>query len=176
MSVAYDHLTHAEICPLPLGPAPSKTRRMHRLQSVRLAEGISRRTMARRLHTDVETVAREEDESADLSLSTLYRWQAALDVPLAELLVDPGAELSPPVLERSQMVRLMKTAMSIIEQAKQTRVRRMAQNLINQVLEIMPELQGVGGWPSVGQRRSLKDLGQAAQRFFSGGSFAGPDE
>jgi transcriptional regulator with XRE-family HTH domain len=176
MSVAYDQLTHAEICPLPLGPAPRETRRMHRLQSVRQAEGISRRTMARRLHTDMESVAREEDESADLSLSTLYRWQAALDVPLAELLVDPGAELSPPVLERSQMVRLMKTAMSIVEQAKQTRVRRMAQNLINQVLEIMPELQGVGGWPSVGQRRSLKELGQAAQRFFSGGSFAGPDE
>ncbi len=175
-SVAYNNLTNAAIYSLPLGQPPSETQRLHRLRSVRQSEGISRRAMARRLNTDLQSVIQEEEESSDLSLSTLYRWQAALDVPIEELLVDTGPELSPPILKRSQMLRLMKTAMSIVEQAKQVQIRRMGQNLVDQLLEIMPELAGVGGWPSVGQRRSLKELGQAAQRFFAGGSTAGPDE
>ena len=162
--------------PIPLGqPAPA-ARGLHRLRSVRRTEGISRRAMARRLHTDVHSVAQQEEESADLSLSTLYQWQAALGLPIEELLVEPGPELSPPVLRRSQMLRLMKTAMTVVEQTRQTDVRRMGQNMVDEILEIMPELKGVGGWPSVGQRRSLKELGRAAERFFCGGSMEGPEE
>jgi transcriptional regulator with XRE-family HTH domain len=176
-SVVFSNVDDAMIYSLPLGqPLPEETGRLHRLRSVRQSEGISRRAMARRLNTDVQSVTRQEDESADLPLSTLYRWQAALGIPIEELLVETGAELSPPVLERSQMLRLMKTAMSIVEQAKQLGIRRMGQNMVDQLLEIMPELAGVGAWPSVGQRRSLKELGQAAQRFFAGGPGAGPDE
>jgi len=148
---------------------------LHRLRSVRRSEGVSRRAMARRLNTDVQSVAQEE-ESADLPLSTLYRWQAALDVPIEELLIEHGPELSAPVRKRSQMLRLMKTAASIIEQAKQLAIRRMGQNLVDQILEIMPELEGVGPWPLVGQRRNLNDLGQAARRFFCTGSHSGLDD
>jgi hypothetical protein len=35
--------------------------------------------------------------------------------------------------------------------------------LIEQILEIMPELTDVGPWHSVGQRRPLDDLGRAAR-------------
>ena len=52
----------------------------------------------------------------------------------------------------------------------------MGENLVEQILEIMPELAGVGAWPSVGQRRSLKELGTAAQRFFAGGSVDAPED
>ena len=91
-------------------------------------------------------------------------------------LVEVGPELSPPVLRRSQMLRVMKTASSILEQTKQIGVRRMAENLIEQLTEIMPELKGVGGWPSVGQRRSLSELGQAAQRFFPSSRYPNLEE
>ena len=168
--------TDVVIPPLPLGQPPCEARRLHRLRSVRRSEGISRRAMARRLGIDVRSVIEQEEETADLPLSMLYRWQAALGVPLQELLVDTGSELSPPVLWRSRMLRLMKTALSVVEQAKQVRVQRMGQNLVEQILEIMPELAGVGAWPSIGQRRSLKELGQAAHRFFSGGATEGPDD
>jgi transcriptional regulator with XRE-family HTH domain len=168
--------TDVVIPPLPLGQPPLEARRLHRLRSVRRSEGISRRAMARRLGIDVRSVIEQEEETADLPLSTLYRWQAALGVPLQELLVDTGAELSPPILWRSRMLRLMKTALSIVEQAKQVRIQRMGQNLVEQILEIMPELAGVGAWPSIGQRRSLKELGQAARRFLSGGSISLPDD
>ena len=166
----------AAVPPVPLGPPAAESRPLHRLQSVRKAEGVSRRAMARRLNTDVQTVAQQEEETTDLSLSTLYQWQAALGVPIEELLAETGAELSPPVLKRSQMLRLMKTALSIIEQAKQLGIRRMGQNLVDQILEIMPELDGVGPWPSVGQRRSLKELGQAARRFFCTGPLSGLED
>lgn len=172
--LAHD-LSSETLPPLPVeSPAP-ESGPLHRLRSVRRTEGISRRAMARRLNTDVHSVAQQED-SADVSLSTLYQWQAALGIPIEELLMDPGPDLSPPVLQRSKILRLMKTAMSIVEQARQTPVRRMGQNMVDEILEIMPELKGVGGWPTVGQRRSLKELGRAAQRFFCGGAADGPDD
>ncbi len=43
----------------------------------------------------------------------------------------------------------------------------MAQTLIDQLLEIMPELAGVGPWHAVGQRRRLDELGMAAERRLS---------
>ena len=65
------------------------------------------------------------------------------------------------------MLRLMKTAISIVEQADQLQIRHLGQNLVDQILEIMPELAGVEAWPSVGQRCCVKELGQAARRYLS---------
>jgi len=100
------------------GDAPvrirSKTRPLHRLAEVRRTQGISRRTLARRLNTDVSEVKKQEEQTSDLPLSELYRWQAALDVPLLELLVESDEPLSAPVLKRAQMVGLMKTAVAIL--------------------------------------------------------------
>jgi len=145
-------------------PLAAPGRPLHRLAEVRRRQGVTRRTMARRLHVDVTTIKRQEDPTTDLPLSTLYAWQQALEVPLAELLVETDEPLSAPVLKRARMVRLMKTAVAIRDRAQQPAIRRMAQMLVDQLLEIMPELQGISPWHAVGRRRSQNEVGQAALR------------
>lgn len=155
-----------EVPVTPAGALPlvGGSRPLHRLAEIRRRQGVSRRTMARRLRVDVATVKRQEDPTTDLPLSTLYAWQQALEVPLAELLVETDEPLSPPVLKRARMVRLMKTALAIRDRAQQAPIRRMAQMLIEQLLEIMPELEGISPWHAVGRRRGQNELGQAALR------------
>jgi len=147
--------------------APDRRCALHQIAAVRRREGLSRRAVARRLGTDVKRVRLEEEQSVDMPLSRLYQWQAALGVPIAELLVDGDGSLSPPVLKRAQILRLMKTAAAIRERANSLPVQRMAQMLVEQILEIMPELEDVSPWNAVGQRRTLDDLGQAAYRRLS---------
>lgn len=146
---------------------PSRGHALHRLATVRRLQGVSRRTLARRLNVDVSEIRREELETADLPLSKLYEWQKALEVPIAELLVDSEDMLSQPLMKRAQLVRLMKTVLAILEQADQEAVRLMAQTLIDQLVDIMPELRGVSAWHAVGKRRSLDELGVAAHRTLS---------
>ena len=158
-------------------PLPSKVReaaptevkplRWHRIRTVRRQQGMSLRTAARQLGTGVRDIRKQEDEATDLRLSDLFRWQALLDVPLSELLVEPDAPLSRPVLDRARLVRLMKTAVAILECAATPRERRLAQNLMDQLKEFMPELNGVAAWHSVGQRRSLDEYGRIVDRSIS---------
>jgi transcriptional regulator with XRE-family HTH domain len=154
---------------------PEARRPLHRLAMVRKRQGVSRRTMARRLKTDVRRVRAQEEETSDLTLSTLYEWQRALEVPVAELLVESYDPLSSPVLKRAQMVRLMKTAKAILVRAHETPIRRMAQMLIEQLLDVMPELEEVHPWHAVGQRRTQDEVGQAAVRRVSADWFQGGD-
>ncbi len=140
---------------------------MQRLAVVRRRQGISCRTVARRMNVDVEEVRRQEQPDCDLTLTALHAWQKALEVPLIELLVESDGSLTTPVLERSQLVRLMKTVLAIRDRTKQEQIRRMAETMIAQLIEIMPELEGVGAWHTVGQRRRLNELGVAAQRRLS---------
>jgi len=140
---------------------------LHRLAAVRRQQGVSRRTMARRLNVDVATIKQQEDETSDLNLTTLRLWQQVLEVPLVDLLVDTDEPLSGPVLKRAKMVRLMKTATAILERARQPGIRRMAQMLIEQLVDLMPELAGVSPWHAVGKRRTRDEVGQAAHRSFS---------
>lgn len=156
----------AKACEDAVPPAvgtPTK-RPLHRLAAVRRREGISRRTLARRLNMPVSEIKRLEEEQADIPLSLLYQWQEALGVPVSELLVDSRDPLSPSVQHRAQMLRVMKTAMTILERSRQPSMKRMAQMLVEQILEIMPELQGVSPWPAVGKSRQPSDLGQAFYR------------
>jgi transcriptional regulator with XRE-family HTH domain len=148
------------------GPVETRAARrpLHQLGLVRRREGLSRRTMARRLNVDIGRVKLQEKEDTDMWLSTLYEWQRALDVPVSELLVDCDDPLSAPVLKRAQMLRLMKTAKAMLERAHQPSIRRLAQMLVEQLLEIMPELEDVNPWHIVGQRRTQAELGQAAER------------
>jgi transcriptional regulator with XRE-family HTH domain len=148
-------------------PIPPTERPLHRLETVRRLQGVSRRAVARRLNMDLATVKQQEQETSDLLLSTLYKWQELLDVPVAELLVDSADTLAFPIMKRAQMIRLMKTALSIMEHATQVAIRRMAQMLIDQLVELMPELEGVGAWHAVGQRRRLDEYGRAAERRLS---------
>jgi len=142
-------------------------RPLQRLAVVRQRQGLSRRTVARRLNVDIATVRAQESGTADLTLSQLYQWQEALEVPVGELLSEADDTLSAPVQRRAQLVRLMKSAMTIRENTRQETIRRMAQTLIDQLLTIMPELAGVGPWHAVGQRRRLDELGLAAERRLS---------
>lgn len=145
-------------------PPHRGARRLHRLAAVRRLQGVSLREAARVLNLDASQVKQQEEATSDLPLSTLYKWQRLLEVPVAELLVEDDAPLSAPVLKRAQLVRMMKSVLSILEQSSQSVVRRMAENLVGQLLEAMPELKGVNAWNEVGQRRRLTELGRAAER------------
>ena len=47
----------------------------------------------------------------------------------------------------------------------------MAQTLVDQLIEVMPELQGISAWNAVGKRRSLDEFGVAALRSLSADVF-----
>ena len=106
---------------------------------------------------------RQEQPDSDLRLSEVMLWQSVLEVPIAELLVEGEGQLSGPVLERSRMVKLMKTAAAIRERTSGTPVGRTVDMLVEQILEIMPELRDVTPWNTVGQRRTLDDVGRTAR-------------
>ena len=129
-------------------------------------QGMSRRTVARRLKTNVSAV-KSEEEAEDIPLSKLYQWQSVLGVPIGELLVEAEDQLSAPVLKRAQMLRMMKTAVAILERSQQQSIRRMAQMMVQQLVELMPELASVGPWHAVGRRRTQDELGAAFHRRLS---------
>jgi transcriptional regulator with XRE-family HTH domain len=162
---------NGRILPL-VGPSPDKSQvgcrelsghRFHRLAAVRRQEGVSRRTIARRLGIGVREVQAQEEESADLPLSTLYRWQEILNVPVSELLEENADQVSAPVMFRAKLLRVMRTAVTILERSRNAATRRMAQFMVEQLVELMPELKDTSPWPSVGKRRSRRELGRAAQ-------------
>lgn len=140
---------------------------LHRIATVRRQQGISLRGLARQFRTTIRELEAEEDETADLRLSRLYWWQSALDVPIADLLVESNGALSPPVLQRARLVRVMKTVAAIMEKSENLSIRRLAQTLVNQLVEIMPELEGVSPWHTVGQRRTLDEPGRIVERMYS---------
>jgi transcriptional regulator with XRE-family HTH domain len=145
--------------------SPAAGEPLHRLALVRRQQGVALRTVARCLGVSVEEAARQEQPGADLSISTLLQWQQVLEVPVAELLVESQDELSEAVLERARLIKVMKTAMSILEKADNSRVRRLTETLVAQLVEIMPELEGVSPWHELTTpRRRRDDLGRIAER------------
>ena len=136
--------------------------RYHRIGEVRRRQGVTLRNVARRLGISLPMIRRQEQSDCDLRLSDLHRWQQVLDVPVAELLVEGDGQLSGPVLERSRMVKLMKTAAAIRERTSGTPVGKIVSMLIEQILEIMPELEDVTPWHTTGQRRTLDEVGRTA--------------
>ena len=164
MSVANDWSTApVEASSLPM-PATTPHRPWHRIAEVRRQQGISIRSMTRRLGLTADEVLRQEDPSTDLTLSQLCQWQQALEVPLANLLMDLDAPLSNPVLTRARMLRVMKTVRALQEIAPDEGTERMTTMLTEQLLEVMPELQEVAAWHSVGQRRTKDEMGRIAEQ------------
>src|SRR5262245_25891365 len=95
-----------------LPPKPGRqTKALQKLNLARRRQGLSIRCVAQRLGRTVSQVRAQEDEQADLLLSELYRWQAALEVPIEELLEEPEDSLSNMVSVRAQLLKVMKTAM-----------------------------------------------------------------
>jgi transcriptional regulator with XRE-family HTH domain len=158
---------------LPPTSSPAPGRSLHRLGEVRQRERLTRGKVAKLLGISIREVEQQEQSSSDMLLSDLYRWRKALGVPVAELLNEPDGELSPPVQLRARLVRVMKTVRSIQERARQASVRRLAEMLVEQLVEVMPELKDTVAWPAVGQRRRTQDFGQA---FFRGFSLRSLDE
>lgn len=138
-------------------------RPLNRLQQVRIQQGLTLRTVSRRTGIGIRQLRCEEDPHADLPLSVLHRWREALEVPLSELLVEPDEGLSSTIHQRAQLLRVMKTALSLREQSREPRHRRLAQMLCAQLEEFMPELSQQTPWPSVGSRRSHDELGRIAE-------------
>jgi transcriptional regulator with XRE-family HTH domain len=140
---------------------------LHRLCEARQQENISRRNVARHLGITVQDVRRQECKTTDLSLSMLHKWAEVLALPLAELVEEPHDSLSTPLINRARLVRVMKTAMAILERTGDPQTKRLAQTMADQLIGIMPELRGVSAWHAVGKRRSLDELGIAAERSLS---------
>ena len=143
---------------------------LNRIKKVCEQQGVSVRTASRRLGLDSKSVRAQQEEDADLSLSQLIQWQQILDVPLVDLLHEPGGELSRPIEQRAKLVRVMKTAMSIRDETDDSPLNRLATMMVEQLIEVMPELEDVSPWHAVGQRRSLDELGRIAENPFSGKS------
>jgi transcriptional regulator with XRE-family HTH domain len=141
----------------------SPTASLHRIAEVRQRQGVTLRNVARRLGMSLAVVRHQEQPECDMRISDLLRWQQVLEVPVAELLVEGDDQLSGPVLERSRMVKLMKTAAAIRERTEGHPVGRMVTMLIEQILEIMPELSDVTPWHAVGQRRTLDEVGRTGR-------------
>lgn len=144
---------------------PSRTMAglLHRIAEVRQQQGVTLRNVARRLGLSLSLVRRQEQPDCDLRLSDLLRWQQVLEVPVAELLVEGEGQLSGPVLARSRMVKLMKTAAALRERTAGTPAARITEMLVEQILELMPELADVTPWHTSGARRSLDDVGRTAR-------------
>jgi len=140
---------------------------LHRIREVRLQQGVSLRSAARQMGSDIRSLRLQEQESTDLRLSDLHKWQKALDVPLTDLVEESDEPLSRPVLERARLIRLMKTAKAIEERSPTASVSRMAETLVSQLLEIMPELEHISPWHQFGQRRSLDEFGRVMERRMS---------
>ncbi len=140
-----------------------RPQKLQKLSEARRRQGLSVRCVAQRLGRTVNEVRAQENEQADLLISELYRWQAALEVPIEELLDEPKDALSPRVLTRARLLKVMKTAMAIRRAARSESERRLARLLIEQLLEIMPELKEVSGWPAVGHRRRADEIGRIAE-------------
>jgi transcriptional regulator with XRE-family HTH domain len=155
----FDAVVEAEI-----RPATRQSRRgLQKLCSARRRQGLSIRCIAQRLGRTVGEVRAQEDESSDLLVSELYRWQAALEVPVEELLQEPDDALSSMVSMRAQLLKVMKTAMAMQRQARSEAERRLARQLTEQLLEMMPELKEVSGWPAVGHRRRADEMGRIGE-------------
>ena len=147
-----------------IGPAIDRPEKgLQKLNLARRRQGLSIRCVAQRLGRTVGEVRAQEDERADMLVSELYRWQAALEVPIEELLAEPEDSLSTMVSMRAQLLKVMKTAMAMRRQARSEGERRLARLLTEQLLEIMPELKEVSGWPAVGHRRRADEVGRIGE-------------
>ena len=148
---------------LSINKKQSSRRPFHKISDVRQRQGVTLRNVARRLGVEMALIRKQEKPDSDLRISDLLRWQHVLDVPLAELLEDSADQLSGPVLVRSRMVKLMKTAAAIREQVGDSAGSQLVSQLIGQILEMMPELADITPWHTVGQRRTLDDVGRTAR-------------
>lgn len=133
-----------------LGVASPK-RALHRLAAARQAKGVTCFELARKLGTTVEKV-RLQEEAADLSISTLNAWAAALDVPVTQLVVEPEEWLQETNLAKPQAERLLRLAVELRDRSRRRSIQRLAQTFVDQLTEIDPALNSGGNGNGNGRR------------------------
>lgn len=136
---------------------------LHHLRDARQRQGLSVRCVAKRLQTTMGYVREQEQDDADLLLSELYAWQKALDVPIGELLLEPNESLAPGVLDRARMLRVMKTVQALRSHLRSPQQKNLADALVRLLVDLMPELETVSAWPTVGKRRTSEELGRIVE-------------
>ena len=145
-------------------PKPEKsTRPLHFIASTLRKQNATLAGCARRLGLTPSEAAEQIRPDSDLSLSQLYAWRAVLDVPTSELL--PLEDVVPdPIRNRALLLRTMKTARQLQDLSRGTRLEPAVASLVDQLIELMPELAEVPAWPSVGQSRAPREFGGATRR------------
>ncbi len=136
---------------------------LHRIAEVRAQQGLSLRAISRRSGVDIQDLKQQELPDSNLTLIDLTRWAKALEVPIENLIVDHDSELSDPVQSRAAMVKVMKTVVALTEVAASPRVARLTTMLREQLIELMPELAEIGGWPNFGSRRPSDQQGRIGE-------------
>jgi transcriptional regulator with XRE-family HTH domain len=112
---------------------------LHRLAAARRESGMSWFDIARRIGITAEEV-RLQEESVDLSISTLNLWAAALDVPVTDLIVEPEEWLHATHLAKSQAERLLQLAAKLRDGSRRRSIQRLAQTFLDQLAEMQPAL------------------------------------
>ena len=93
-----------------------------------------------------------------------FRWQQALRVPAAEILVEPGDKLSSPVNIRARLLRMMKTIVTILDKPQPERTKNLLENLRNEILAVMPEIENIDRWHGSSNARGGDDIAAAVLR------------
>ncbi len=149
----------------------SKSHALHRIREVRIAEGCSLGMVARRMNKEASILRNQELENTDLTLTDLYRWQAALNVPVHELLIEPERTLAEPIRTRASIIRMATTAKAILQTSTVRVTRCLAQDLLHQLIDMMPELKDLlpdlnyrRSWRELNTRGNSQSLGRTAER------------
>ena len=137
---------------------------LHRLREIRAQQDVTLRALSRKMHVPMREVRAQEDPTCDLSLTALYRWQQALRVPAAEILVEPGDKLSSPVNVRARLLRMMKTIVTILDKPQPERTANLLENLRNEILAVMPEIENIDRWHGSNSTRGADDIAAAVIR------------
>lgn len=137
---------------------------LHRIQQIRTQQDISVRSLARKMDLPANQVREQEDPTCDISLSSLYRWQQALNVPAAELLMEPDDGLSFPIQTRARLLRMMKTIVTLLDEPQPDRTVDLIENLKTEILAVMPEAEHVDRWHGCGNSRDGRDVAAAVLR------------
>ena len=139
-------------------PQEQTEQKLHRLATVRKQERVSWKSLSRRSGIPIADLKRQEDETNDLLLSTLYRWHAAINVPVEELISEPNERISSSLRFKTQLIRVTKTVLLMLEQSDDEKTDILAKEILGQLFEIMPALKEVGPWPTRNYARPKTEL------------------
>lgn len=160
----------ADFTPFPtkLGLAEGSkcSKKLHQIATVRREQNISIVSCAKKLGISVQEARYQELPTTDLTITQLLAWKEVLEVPLSELVGQTGDDLENPIRNRAKLVKIMKSAKQVLQVAHESRVRYIGETLVDQLVELMPELAEISAWPDVGQSHENRSPGVAVTRRF----------